>query len=112
MKKKKVLFLIESFIVGGAEKVLIDIVNNLNPEKYDITVCSVYKHSVYKGYDKTFDKPFKPYIKYKYLINNQHHWLYLVFNYLLLRCFLASTKHIRRGIITETPLYAISSFNI
>ena len=56
MKKKKVLFLIESFIVGGAERVLIDIANNLDASKYDITVCSVYKHSVYKGYNKTFYK--------------------------------------------------------
>ena len=85
MKKKKVLFLIESFIVGGAEKVLIDIVNHLNPDKYDITVCSVFKHSVYKGYDKTFEKPFKNHIKYKYLINNTYHWLYLIFNFLLAR---------------------------
>lgn len=83
MKKKKVLFLIESFIVGGAEKVLIDIVNNLNQEKYDITVCSVYKHSVYKGYDKSFDKPFKTHIKYRYLIDNRIKILYILFNYLL-----------------------------
>lgn len=83
MKKKKVLFLIESFIVGGAEKVLIDIVNNLNPGKYDITVCSVYKHSVYKGYDKSFDKPFKSHIKYRYLIDNRIKILYILFNYLL-----------------------------
>ena len=85
MKKKKVLFLIESFIVGGAEKVLIDIVNHLNPDKYDITLCSVFKHSVYKGYDKTFKKPFKNHINYKYLINNTYHWLYLIFNFLLAR---------------------------
>ena len=85
MKKKKILFLIESFIVGGAEKVLIDIVNHLNPDNYDITVCSVFKHSVYKGYDKTFDKPFKNHIKYKYLINNTYRWLYLIFNFLLAR---------------------------
>lgn len=83
MKKKKVLFLIESFIVGGAEKVLIDIVNNLNPEKYDITVCSVYKHTVYKGYDKSFNKPFKSDIKYRYLIDNRVNILYILFNYLL-----------------------------
>lgn len=85
MKKKKVLFLIESFIVGGAEKVLIDIVNHLNSNKYDITVCSVFKHSVYKGYDKTFEKPFKDHINYRYLINNTYHWLYLIFNFLLAR---------------------------
>lgn len=83
MKKKKVLFLIESFIIGGAEKVLIDIVNNLDSEKYDMTVCSVYKHSVYKGYDKSFEKPFKSHIKYRYLINNRIKLLYILFNYLL-----------------------------
>lgn len=85
MKKKRVIFLIESFIVGGAEKVLIDIVNNLNKEVYDITVCSVFKHSIYKGYDNKFKEPFKPHIKYKYLINNKVNWLYLIFNYLLVR---------------------------
>lgn len=85
MKKKRILFLIESFIVGGAERVLIDIVNNLDADKYDITVCSVYKHSVYKGYNKTFDNPFKKHIHYKYVINNQIGWLYLLFNYLLNR---------------------------
>ncbi len=36
--KKKVLFLLEAFNKGGIEKVTLDIVNNLNPEKYDITV--------------------------------------------------------------------------
>lgn len=37
-KKKKVLFLLEAFDKGGIEKVTLDIVNNLDPEKYDITV--------------------------------------------------------------------------
>ena len=83
MKKKKVLFLIESFIVGGAEKVLIDIVNHLDANLFDITVCSVYKHSVYKGYNKTFGKPFKSHIKYHYLIDNRIKPLYILFNYLL-----------------------------
>lgn len=36
--KKKVLFLLEAFDKGGIEKVTLDIVNNLDPEKYDITV--------------------------------------------------------------------------
>lgn len=83
MKKKKVLFIIESFIVGGAEKVLIDIVNHLDVNLFDITVCSVYKHSVYKGYDKSFEKPFKSHIKYRTLINNRIKLLYILFNYLL-----------------------------
>jgi len=36
--KKKVLFLLEAFDKGGIEKVTLDIINNLDPEKYDITV--------------------------------------------------------------------------
>lgn len=38
MKKKKVLILVEAFDKGGIEKVTLDIVNNLDLEKYDITV--------------------------------------------------------------------------
>ena len=83
--KKKVIFFIESFIVGGAEKVLIDIVNNLDAEKYDITVCSIFKHSVYKEYNSTVESPFVKHVKYKFLINNKNRIAYLLFNYLLAR---------------------------
>lgn len=38
MGKKKVLFLLEAFDKGGIEKVTLDIVNNLNPTEYDITI--------------------------------------------------------------------------
>ena len=44
--KKKVLFLLEAFDKGGIEKVTLDIVNNLSPEKYDITVQTFW----YGGY--------------------------------------------------------------
>lgn len=37
-KKTKVLILLEAFDKGGIEKVTLDIVNHLDPEKYDITV--------------------------------------------------------------------------
>ncbi len=36
--KKKILFLLAAFDKGGIEKVTLDVVNNLDPEKYDITV--------------------------------------------------------------------------
>lgn len=85
MAKQRILFLIESLIVGGAEKVLTDIVNNLDADRYDITVCSVFKESVYKGYNKYFHSPFKPHIHYRYLINNRITWWYRIFNYLLPR---------------------------
>ena len=35
---KKILFLIPNLSVGGAEKVLVNLVNNMNKEKFDITV--------------------------------------------------------------------------
>lgn len=38
IKKKKVLFLVEAFDKGGIEKVTLDIVNHLDPQRYDITV--------------------------------------------------------------------------
>lgn len=37
-EKKKVLFLLEAFDKGGIEKVTLDIVNHMDPDKYDITV--------------------------------------------------------------------------
>ncbi|MFR5737750.1 MAG: glycosyltransferase [Coprococcus sp.] len=37
-RKIKVLFLLEAFDKGGIEQVTLDIVNNLNPNKYDITI--------------------------------------------------------------------------
>ena len=38
---KKILFFIESLSRGGAEKVLSDIVSNLDKNKYDVTVYTV-----------------------------------------------------------------------
>lgn len=83
--KKKIIFIIESFIVGGAEKMLIDIVNHLDPDLYDITVCSIYKYSVYPNYERYFDKPFKEHIHYKYIINNHKHLCYRLSSYMLNR---------------------------
>lgn len=39
--KKKVLFLIHTLQVGGAEKVLVNLVNKMDKNKYDITVMTV-----------------------------------------------------------------------
>lgn len=45
--KKSVLFLINTLRDGGAEKILVDLVNHLDPEKYDIEVRLIYRHGVY-----------------------------------------------------------------
>ena len=85
MNKKKVIFIIESFILGGAERVLVDIANHLDPQKFDITVCSIFKRSVYSSYQATIENPFKSHVHYKWLVNNESQWLYRIFNYLLVR---------------------------
>lgn len=45
--KKKILFLINTLRDGGAEKILVDIVNGMDPHKYDIEVKLIYKRGVY-----------------------------------------------------------------
>ena len=39
--KKKILFLIHDLGQGGAEKVLVNLVNNMDPEKFDISVTAL-----------------------------------------------------------------------
>ncbi len=43
----KVAFYIESMILGGAEKVLVDIVNHMDTDVFDMTIVSLFKESVY-----------------------------------------------------------------
>ena len=46
--KIKILFLINTLTGGGAEKVLVDLVNNLNQDKFEITVQTVVDRGVHK----------------------------------------------------------------
>ena len=41
----KILFFIETLSGGGAEKVLQNLVNNMDSEKFDITVQTVWKEN-------------------------------------------------------------------
>ncbi len=67
--------------VGGAEKVLLDLVNNLNSDKYEITVIALFKENVYKDYDFHFENGFNKNIKFITLINNKYKIWYYLFNY-------------------------------
>lgn len=49
MKKKKILFFLEAFDHGGLEKVTLDLVNHLDPQKYDITVMQRFKGGYYRS---------------------------------------------------------------
>lgn len=80
--KIKIAFYIESMVVGGAERVLIDIVNNLDYKKFDVTVISIFKKSIYKNYSEQFEEMFSPNVHYKYLVDNTNKLKYTIFNYL------------------------------
>lgn len=47
--KKKILFLIHDLGQGGAEKVLVNLVNNMDRSKFDITVMAVFGGGVNEG---------------------------------------------------------------
>ena len=48
--RKKLLFFIPSLAGGGAEKVLVNMVNNLDETKYEITVKTLFDYGVNKQY--------------------------------------------------------------
>lgn len=57
--KKKILFLINDLSGGGAEKILVDIINNLDKNKYDITCKVLFHRGIYRERVST-------HIKYEY----------------------------------------------
>lgn len=83
--KKKVLFLIPNLKHGGAEKVLVNLANNLSQEKYDITVQTLFDVGVHKDELKEHIH-YIPGIKYCFrgnsvlvkILPNKGLWRYLV----------------------------------
>lgn len=61
MALQKILFVIESFAGGGAEKVLSTIAKNFDHTKYDITVFSLVNTGVYK-------REIEAHVKYQYIV--------------------------------------------
>ena len=55
---KKILFLIHDLGCGGAEKVLVNLVNNMDAEQFDITVMALFGGGVNEQF-------LKPHIRYK-----------------------------------------------
>lgn len=55
---QKILFLIHDLGPGGAEKVLVNLVNNMDPEQFDITVLAIFGGGVNEQF-------LKPHIRYK-----------------------------------------------
>lgn len=66
--RRKLLFLIPTLENGGAEKVLVNLVNNMNYSRYDITVQTLFDYGVHKerinnsvSYRSFLKKPFRGY---------------------------------------------------
>ncbi|WP_133440985.1 glycosyltransferase [Chryseobacterium salivictor] len=97
--KIKILFLINTLTGGGAEKVLVDLVNNLNPEKYDVTVQTVFDKGVNKKY-------LKPEIRYKTINRFQSELLTLIWGYLV--SFVLPARLIYRIFIKENYDYEVA----
>ena len=72
---KKVLFLIHDLCQGGAEKVLVNLVNNMNREKFDVTVMSLFDVGVNKQFLK---KDIKYKSCFKYAIPGNSHYMKLL----------------------------------
>lgn len=86
---KKILFFIHDMMHGGAEKVLVNLVNNMDKDKYDITVMTIfdvgvnkqfigkdihYKYvfkNVFRGNSVIF-RLFKPETLYNYMIKDDY----------------------------------------
>lgn len=61
---KKILFVVHTLQVGGAERVLINLLKNINKEKYDITVLAIVNDGIYIDEVKSIKG-----VKYKFVFN-------------------------------------------
>lgn len=59
---EKLLFVVHTLQVGGAEKVLLNILKNIDKEKYDVTVLALVDDGIYVDKVKEIDG-----VKYKYI---------------------------------------------
>lgn len=70
-KKIKILFHIDSLFSGGAEKVLCDLVNNMNSNEFDITVITLFKEDYHNYLNSN--------IHYKYIYSKNNKIFYLIY---------------------------------
>ena len=96
---KKVLFLINTLCGGGAEKVLVDTVNSLDREKYQITVQTLYDVGVFRD-------QLAPHIRYKTIISIENNLLRKIVGKLLF-CIL-NVKWVYNLFVRDTYDYEIA----
>ena len=87
---KKILFIIDSLTGGGAEKVLVNLVNNMDTNKYDITVETMF----FDGVNAQFLKPeIKHFCKNAPHFHGISHLLKRIPDKLLYKYFIGNAKY-------------------
>lgn len=82
---KKILFMIHDLSVGGAEKVLVNLVNNLDKNKFDVTVMTLFD----VGINRQFLKPEVRYLScFKHMYRGNSHVMKLFSPEILHRLFI------------------------
>lgn len=82
MNRRKVLFLIESLAGGGAEKVLTTLVQHIDKERFEVTVCAI------SGSGK-YEDAIKKQVVYRTILNDSkdgdvwERWLYVLKHHLV-----------------------------
>lgn len=102
---QKVFFLIHDLCHGGAEKVLVNLVNNMSPEKFDITVQTLFDVGVHR--DKL-----KPHVHYKtcfqHVVRGNSHLMKLFSPSLLYRMLIREEYDIVVSYLEGPPARIIS----
>lgn len=91
--------MIGSLSGGGAERVLVDTVNNLPKDKFDITVQTIYDEGVYK-------ENIKSHIKYKTIVSVKNAFLRKIANYIIMHY--ASAKWLYNRFVDDEYDYEVA----
>lgn len=99
--RKKILFFHFDLGVGGAENVLINLLNNLDPQKYDVTLLLLFNHGVRLN-------DLAPHINLKYVFNFKpfkgiSHALKLFSPQWLHKCFVKDTYDCEIAYLESIP---------
>ena len=84
-KTKRILLIIESLSFGGCEKTLVEVANRLCDKGYDLSVCSLFRKSVYREYPFEINPRLRDGVHFNYLSDNTVVWKYRLFCFLLYR---------------------------
>lgn len=97
--KKKLLFLIHALNAAGAQRVLLELVNNIDFERFDVTVQTIYDHG-------ELIEQLDPRIRYRSIIRTKNPLLKRLYGALLRR--VVTPKSIYRRYVEDGYDYAVA----